>query len=806
LAVVAVLAFSAGNAMAYRYLGGSYTYYASPAHSWADSGNGPHAYDGTTAMSNGEVLLIPTNQTFDTDTTQVSFTDPQNSTGPGTTVAWSGINNNRFDAILLDLGEQKEIDAIAAVVNIRGGSNISSQWFVVRGSNNGTDWTVLISEEPIQNSGTTGPAEIYSNIFVRPAQRPIGLFYNAGTSNYDLDTVTYRYLKFEVSRNGGDPDTWDTTVLSEIIISIGGPKVVITETGGSTNVAEAGPTSDTYSIYLNSEPTDTVTVTVDPDAQTDVGNGAGTSKDFTFTTSNWNTPQTVTVTAVDDAVFEGAHTSTITHTAASNDVEYDAISIPNVVANVTDNDYPEVVITESGTFANTDVKEAGPTSDSYTLVLSYAPTATVTVTVDPDAQTTVGNGGGVPKDFIFTTGNWSTPQTVTATAVNDATVEGLHSSTIIHTVASSDTNYNGLTVRDVIARVYDNDTTYIEARAVFANANDSASNPADNVGTWDNCAQVLKTNNFNMLFPGVSSGGMTYYPTEVPLLQQRVPQNGDYLAKAIAAGRKYGIEVHYWKRCFLADGASAEFWSTMNANGRVMKNNAGNTVTDWLCPSHPDNQAMIIDSIEEVVSNYPIDGVHLDYIRYESNETCYCSGCRTRYEAWSGTPVTTWPGDCYNGTRYANYRLWRRSVMDNFVHDIEIAVHVIDANMRISASVFGWTSTSDLNNKVAQDYDKWCNQGWLDMVSPMDHYTNNTTFRNAVQWQVSLIGADAYVYPAIGSWQLTNSSIKTQIGYTRSKAADGFHCYNWTTTFRDSTLPYLVSQGTTNTPAIPPHQ
>ena len=44
--------------------------------------------------------------------------------------------------------------------------------------------------------------------------------------------------------------------------------------------------------------------------------------------------KTVTVTAVDDGVPEGAHTSTITHTASSSDDDYDGISIDDVTANI----------------------------------------------------------------------------------------------------------------------------------------------------------------------------------------------------------------------------------------------------------------------------------------------------------------------------------------------------------------------------------------------------------------------------------------------------------------------------------------
>ena len=119
--------------------------------------------------------------------------------------------------------------------------------------------------------------------------------------------------------------------------------VTITETGGSTDINEQGPTSDSYLVVLNTQPTDDVTISVTADDQTTVSPGT-----LTFTPANWNVPQTVTVTAVDDPFPEGPHTSTLTHAATSMDVDYSGVSIRDVTAHITDNDMVGVTIAESG--------------------------------------------------------------------------------------------------------------------------------------------------------------------------------------------------------------------------------------------------------------------------------------------------------------------------------------------------------------------------------------------------------------------------------------------------------------------------
>ncbi|XWK89532.1 MAG: esterase-like activity of phytase family protein [Phormidium sp.] len=110
------------------------------------------------------------------------------------------------------------------------------------------------------------------------------------------------------------------------------PGVSITPSGGSTDVTEGGAT-DTYTVVLNTQPTANVTIAINSGNQTTTN-----PTNLIFTTANWNVAQTVTVTAVDDAVVEGNHTGTINHTATSNDANYNNISITSVTANITDND------------------------------------------------------------------------------------------------------------------------------------------------------------------------------------------------------------------------------------------------------------------------------------------------------------------------------------------------------------------------------------------------------------------------------------------------------------------------------------
>lgn len=108
--------------------------------------------------------------------------------------------------------------------------------------------------------------------------------------------------------------------------------VVLEESDGSTEVTEAGE-SDSYSIALSSQPSADVNIAISTDDQVDADVAS-----LTFTPDDWNEPQVVTVTAVDDSVQEGDHTGTITHTVSSEDSFFDGFNLPDISVSILDND------------------------------------------------------------------------------------------------------------------------------------------------------------------------------------------------------------------------------------------------------------------------------------------------------------------------------------------------------------------------------------------------------------------------------------------------------------------------------------
>jgi len=146
--------------------------------------------------------------------------------------------------------------------------------------------------------------------------------------------------------------------------------LTLNETGGTT----------TYRVALSKRPTGDVTVTAmttDPDAVT----VAPTVLDFTM--ENWDQPQAVIVTGVDDNVInDPARTPMVNHRAENGGYDNAETSL---TVTVTDNDAPGVTVSRT----ELTVGEAGGTG-TYTVYLNTPPTIDVTVTpaiADPTSGT-----------------------------------------------------------------------------------------------------------------------------------------------------------------------------------------------------------------------------------------------------------------------------------------------------------------------------------------------------------------------------------------------------------------------------------
>lgn len=111
------------------------------------------------------------------------------------------------------------------------------------------------------------------------------------------------------------------------------PGLTLVQSGGTTVITEGGA-DDTFSVRLDAAPVSDVTLTVTTTGPGDVGVVTAT---LTFTAQNWQTAQTVALTAVNDSLAEGPESFGITLTASSSDPGYNGMT-STLTVSVVDND------------------------------------------------------------------------------------------------------------------------------------------------------------------------------------------------------------------------------------------------------------------------------------------------------------------------------------------------------------------------------------------------------------------------------------------------------------------------------------
>ena len=172
-----------------------------------------------------------------------------------------------------------------------------------------------------------------------------------------------------------------------------------------------GGSDETYTVRLNSQPTDTVTIQL----RSDSNELTVKPSQLKFTAGDWNIDQTVRVTAEHDDDGENDPTMTITHSASGGG--YNGVS-KDVTVTVMDDDDEEKGVRL--THRSLTITEGGP-EDSYTLALQTEPTGTVSVRValDEDDSEHAPRIQITPSSMTFTRSTWSTPRRVRVRAPED---------------------------------------------------------------------------------------------------------------------------------------------------------------------------------------------------------------------------------------------------------------------------------------------------------------------------------------------------------------------------------------------------
>jgi hypothetical protein len=261
-------------------------------------------------------------------------------------------------------------------------------------------------------------------------------------------TITQRVSSLDADYNGLTLPDIEVAITDND--SVG---VTLIQSNETTLVSEAGLT-DSYAVVLDSQPTAAVTITLTPDDQATLDKTT-----LIFTPTNWDQAQTVTVTAIDDSMVEADHSSTLRHTITSDDAQYAAWAIADLIASITDNDTGGVSLSQM----TATVSEDGLLTATLQITLEGEPRSPVVLDLTSANPNEVIS---VPSRLTLDRTNWDTGVSVEIQGVRDVVVDGDQTTQLTVSVdaASSDDAFARLADQEISVTTLDNNT----AAAVFS--------------------------------------------------------------------------------------------------------------------------------------------------------------------------------------------------------------------------------------------------------------------------------------------------------------------------------------------------
>ena len=284
---------------------------------------------------------------------------------------------------------------------------------------------------------------------------------------------------------------------------------------------------------------------------------------------------------------------------------------------------------------------------------------------------------------------------------------------------------------------------------------DRSKNPGQNMNTVQTIMDNHAAANLNAVIFQVRQSGTAYYESsQEPWGYYSGYQYPGYdpLEFAIEEAHKRGLELHAWFNVFQTSSTTAGAPAAKHP-AWICRDQSGNMMTSYrsVSPGLKDVRDYTVDVAMEIVNNYDIDGLHLDYVRWNehTNTTQRNVSPEMELQRQDGfiTPAELrqlntnlsgrylydylHPYSAGVPEGYGSWEEWWRWSVTEFVHTLHDSIQAVKPHVKLSAAVLGkynWSGWQGYGT-VYQDAALWYNEGYLDHIMPMHyHWTSASGF------------------------------------------------------------------------------
>ncbi len=260
--------------------------------------------------------------------------------------------------------------------------------------------------------------------------------------------------------------------------------------------------------------------------------------------------------------------------------------------------------------------------------------------------------------------------------------------------------------------------------------------------------------NINHLFVQVRGRGDSFYESQFTSRSQILSESEfDPLAYLLDTANGKGINIHAWVNVYFLWSSKSlpkderhilhmqQQWLDTTEEwpvdvGKQLEMVAVNNYSEglFLSPNHPDVNEYLIKVFRELMTNYDIDGLHLDYIRYQDAEYGRNPYAIAQFKSESGNDPGPWFLEMERSTiasprLIANMKRWnnfKRKAVTSLVKDTRALVDEVRPDCIISAAVK--PNLYVARERYFQEWNVWLAAGYLDWVVPMNYSSKKREF------------------------------------------------------------------------------
>ena len=307
-------------------------------------------------------------------------------------------------------------------------------------------------------------------------------------------------------------------------------------------------------------------------------------------------------------------------------------------------------------------------------------------------------------------------------------------------------------------------------KAVWSNpAGDYAEGP-DSVGPMmDRLARA----GFDIVIPLVKAGdGYVNYHSRIERVRPQF-ESWDPLEVLVREAKAVGLKVHPWM-CVFPEGEGS---SLIRQDPSLRVVDRRGRPKPWACPASEEVRRHELSLYEEVMEDYDVDGVHMDYIRYDSEDVCFCGRCREGFRVETGVdPLEIGKSSQYNVFRsrsrnrshpaWARWIEWRAKWVTRFVEELSESAR--SRGKELSAAVF--MDYPECIVYQGQDWGDWGERGLIDYAFPMT-YTNSTLMvKRRTRNHIAQVKGGCHVWEGLGK-RSSRSTLSTEALIEQARTA-----------------------------------